>query len=159
MANRLRHPAQERSLSRRASYRRTPGSHERRTDLGGFAHQIIMAVRERFSEAERGRMIGSTKLGRRWRVFREDPSWRKEDGGRENGLVIGWFADPTLDMTSDPVHELLSDVSRLFDFCVLKFQGYLDARRVLLVDQQGELLYMLKGGNRTAPDRTRCWQH
>jgi hypothetical protein len=45
-------------------------------------------------------------------------------------------------MTSDPSHELLGDVLRLFDSGALKFQGYLEARRILLVDQQGELRYM-----------------
>jgi len=114
----------------------------RRTGLGAFAHQIITTVRERFSEAKRGRMIGSTTLGRRWRYFREDPSCRRENGEPETGLVIRWPLDHTLNMTSDPPHELLGDVSRLFDSCVLKFQGYLDARRTLLVDQQGELRYM-----------------
>jgi hypothetical protein len=114
----------------------------RHTDLGAFSHQIITAVRRRFSETERGRIIGSTKLGRRWRFFREDPSSRREDGEPETELIIRWSPDPTLDMTSDPPHELLGHVSRLFDSCVLKFEGYLDARRILLVDQQGELRYM-----------------
>ena len=114
----------------------------RRADLAAFANQILTAVRERFPEVERGRVIGSTEVSRKWRFFQEDPSWRRADGEPENGLVVRWYPDETLDVAIDPPTELLADVSRLFDSCVLKFQAYLDARRILLIDQLGELRYM-----------------
>lgn len=110
-------------------------------ELTEFANQIVTTVRRHFPKVERGRMIGSTKMGRRWRFFREDPSTRKADDEPEKGLVVRWYPDKTLDLTVDPPDELLVDHSRLFDACVLKFQAYFDTRRILVIDQHGELRY------------------
>ena len=120
------------------------GASSRGSDLTVFASQIVNSVREGFSGVERGETIGSTISGRKWRFFQEDPSWRKEDGEPEYGLVVRWYSDETRDQVSDPTVKLLADVSRLFDSCVRKFQNYLSARRILLVEQYGGLQYLGK---------------
>lgn len=56
--------------------------------------------------------------------------------------MVRWSPDETLEAAIDPPTELLADVARLLDSCVLKFQACLDARRILLIDQLGELRYM-----------------
>lgn len=114
-----------------------------RPDLVEFAKQILTTVRDRFSALESQGIIGETRPNRSWRIYRDDPLDRRENGEPETGLGIRWYPDDPLDlMIAEPPNELLSNISRLFASCVLKFQGYLDARRVLLIDQQGQLRYL-----------------
>jgi hypothetical protein len=106
-----------------------------RDDLIAIANHITTVVRERFPEVERGRIIGAAQSGRRWRFFRGNSAWRREDGQPEKGLVVQWHLKETLDQVSAPPTELLAEVSRLFETCVQKFQAYLHTRRILLIDQ------------------------
>jgi hypothetical protein len=114
----------------------------RRDDLAAFGNHITTVVRGRFPEVERGGIIGEAQSGHRWRFFRGNSVWRREDGQPEKGLVVEWSLDERLDLVSAPPSELLAEVSRLFESCVQKFQAYLHARRILLIDQYGDLRYL-----------------
>jgi len=114
----------------------------RRDDLSAFGKYITTVIRERFPEIERGQIIGGAQSGRRWRFFRVDPAWRREDGEPEKGVVVRWQLKETLDIVSAPPSELLTEVSRILESCVQKFQAYLHARRILLIDQYGDLRYL-----------------
>jgi hypothetical protein len=107
----------------------------RRDDPVAFANHIITVVRKRFPEVECRRIIGEASSGRRWRFFRGNLAcW-----GEEKGLVVEWPCDETLDLVNALPSELLAYISRRFESCVQKFQAYLHARRILLIDPCGDL--------------------
>lgn len=114
----------------------------RRDDLTAFAHHITTVIRERFHDIQRGQIIGAAQVGRRWRFFREKSSWREGEDAPDTGLIVRWYPEETLDLASAPPEELLADISRLFASCIRKFQAYLHARRILLIDQNGDFEYL-----------------
>jgi hypothetical protein len=118
------------------------GLEGRRDDLTAFARQITTVIRERFHDIEGGQIIGAAQVGRRWRFFREKPALREWDGEPETGLVVRWYPEETPDLASALPEELLEDISRLFTSCIQKFQTYLHARRILLIDPHGDLRYL-----------------
>jgi hypothetical protein len=113
-----------------------------RDDLTAFAHHITTVIRESFHAVERGQLIDVAQVGRRWKFFREKPAWRDGDNVPETRLVVRWYPEETLDLASAPPEELLADIARLFASCIQKFQAYLHARRILLIDQHGDLQYL-----------------
>ena len=110
-------------------------------ELEEFAAVIVETVRTRFPEIRAGMTVGSSQIGRRWRFWLGDRSSRVFDGAPETGLGIHWDVPTSLDSRGTP-HGFLAEVSRLFGACVRKFAPYRDARRILVIEQHGDIRYM-----------------
>lgn len=114
----------------------------RPSELRVFAGQIVESVLRRFPEVETGRGIGSPTWGRRWRIIREPPDDRIAEDEPPHGLVIRWFpTEASPQPYADASDELLAEVGRHLVSCASKFRDYAGDRRVVLLDQQGELRY------------------
>ena len=111
-------------------------------ELEEFAAVIVETVRTRFPEILAGMTVGSSQVGRRWKFWLGDRSSRVFDGAPETGLGIHWDVPTSLDSCGTPPDGFLADVSRLFGACVRKFASYTDARRILVIEQHGEIRYM-----------------
>lgn len=110
-------------------------------ELEVFARQIVETVRVGFGEIRAGATLGSSKQGRSWRFFRGDRGMRVFEGAPESGLGIHWNASAATDLSGMVPNGLLVEVSRLFKACTHKFEHYLDARRILVIDQHGDIRY------------------
>lgn len=108
-------------------------------DLVAFAKHITTVVRKRLPEVEGGRIIGEASSDCRWRFFRGNLDYWGEDGQPERGLVVEFPFHETFGLINALPKELIAEISRLFESCVQKFQPYLHARRILLIDQYGDL--------------------
>lgn len=86
--------------------------------------------------------VGSTQEGRRWSFWRGDRADRAFHGDPETGLGVHWDVSSSEDHNGKPPDGFLKEVSRLFDACVPKFEPYMDARRILVIEQNGDMRYM-----------------
>lgn len=111
-------------------------------ELEEFAAVIVETVRTRFPEIRAGMTVGSSQVGRRWKFWLGDRSSRVFDGAPETGLGIHWDVPTSLDSRGTPPDGFLAEVSRLFGACVRKFASYTDARRILVIEQHGDMRYM-----------------
>jgi hypothetical protein len=110
-------------------------------ELAEFADVIIQGVHELFTAVERGEAIGSL-VGPPWRFFREHPGERAFDwDAPDSGLRITWNLPDSLMSSAQISPDLINTVSRLFSSCVDKFHGYLEARRILMIEPHGEIRY------------------
>ena len=112
-----------------------------RVELEEFAGLITQTVRARFAEIRGGMRVGSTQAGRRWAFWRGDKQERTLEGAPETGLGVHWDV-PSGDSSGKPPDGFLKEVARLFGACVPKFEPYIDARRLLVIEQHGDLRYM-----------------
>ena len=118
-----------------------PSAFSSANELAEFAEVIIQGAHELFPAVESGETIGSLQ-GPWWRLFREHTGERAFDwGAPDTGLRISWNRPDTLASSAKVSLGLLDTVSRLFSSCVDKFQDYLDARRILVVEPHGEIRY------------------
>jgi hypothetical protein len=113
-----------------------------RTELQEYASFIAETVRARFPEIRGGMRVGSTQAGRRWAFWRGDKQERMFEGAPEAGLGFHWDVRTSGDSSGKPPGGFLKEVSRLFDACVSKFGPYMDARRILVIEQHGDMRYM-----------------
>lgn len=111
-------------------------------ELQEFARLIIETVRARFLEIRSGMEVGSTQVGRRWAFWRGDGSDRRFQNAPETGLGIHWEIPQSEDVGRKRPEEFLKEASRLFGACVAKFEPYMDARRILVIEQFGDIRYM-----------------
>jgi hypothetical protein len=111
-------------------------------ELEEFARLIIQTVRTRFLEIRSGMEVGSSQVGRRWAFWRGDRSDRRFQNAPEVGLGIHWEIPQSKDLGRKPPEGFLKEASRLFGACVAKFEPYMDARRILVIEQFGDIRYM-----------------
>jgi hypothetical protein len=111
-------------------------------ELEEFARVIVQKVRARFPEILVGNKVGSTQEGRRWAFWRGDRASRTFDGAPETGLGVRWDVPVPANTDSEPPDGFVGELSRLFGSCVRKFGPYMDARRILLIEQHGDMRYM-----------------
>jgi hypothetical protein len=97
---------------------------------------ITQTVRARFAEIRGGMSVGSTQAGRRWAFWRGDKQERTFEGASETGLGFHWDVPTSGDSSGKPPDGFLKEVARLFGACVPKFKPYMDARRILVIEQQ-----------------------
>jgi hypothetical protein len=113
-----------------------------REELQEFARLIIETVRARFLEIRSGMEVGSTQVGRRCAFWRGNRNDRGFENAPETGLGIHWEIPQSKDLGRKPPEGFLKEASRLFSACVAKFEPYMDARRILVVEQFGDIRYM-----------------
>ncbi len=113
-----------------------------RVELEEFAGLITQTVRARFAEIRGGMRVGSTQAGRRWAFWRGDKQERTFEGAPETGLGVHWDVPTSGDSSGKPPDGFLKEVARLFGACVPKFEPYIDARRLLVIEQHGDMRYM-----------------
>lgn len=111
-------------------------------ELQKFADLIIEIVRTRFLEIRSGMEVGSTQIGRRWAFWLGDRSDRRFQNAPETGLGFHWDIPQSKDVELKPPETFLKEASRLFVACVPKFEPYMDARRILVIEQFGDIRYM-----------------
>ncbi len=116
-----------------------------RVELKEFAGQISQTVRARFPEIRAGMRVGSPQAGRRWAFWHGDRLQRAFEGAPETGLGVHWDVPTSQDSTGKPPDGFLKDLARLFGACVPKFEPYMDARRILVIEQHGDMRYMGAG--------------
>ena len=113
-----------------------------RVELEEFVDLITQTVRTRFAEIRGGMTVGSTQAGRSWAFWRGDKQVRIFQGAPETGLGFHWDVPTSEDSGGKPPDGFLKEVARLFGACVPKFDAYMDARRILVIEQHGEMRYM-----------------
>lgn len=111
-------------------------------ELEEFAELIVQTVRARFADIRGGLKVGSSQEGRRWAFWRGDRASRAFDGAPETGLGVHWDVPTPADLRGKPPEAFFAEVSRLFGACVRKFEPYMDARRILVIEQHGDMRYM-----------------
>lgn len=113
-----------------------------RVELEEFAGLISQTARARFPEIRAGMRVGSTQAGRRWAFWHGDRQQRAFEGAPETGLGVHWDVPTSQDSAGKPPDGFLKEVARLFGACVPKFEPYMDARRILVIEQHGDMRYM-----------------
>lgn len=86
--------------------------------------------------------VGSAQAGRRWAFWHGDRQQRAFEGAPETGLGVHWDVPASQNSTGKPPDGFLKEVARLFGACVPKFEPYMDARRILVIEQHGDMRYM-----------------
>lgn len=111
-------------------------------ELEEYADVIAQTVISRFPEIRGGLRVGSTQEGRRWAFWRGDRANRAFHRNPETGLGVHWDVRSSEDHDRKPPEGFVKEVARLFGACVPKFEPYMDARRILVIEQHGDMRYM-----------------
>jgi len=119
-----------------------PGLDGTRPELDTFAQHVVITVQSQFSTVQAGKVVRGQHAGWSWLFFAEDPALRMEFGEPEDGVIARWQVPANDDLIIQPPTELSSELSRLLKSCARKFQQYLQARRVLIIDPQGDIQHL-----------------
>jgi hypothetical protein len=114
-----------------------------RQELKDLARAIVAQVKAQITAVRRGDVIGSVKRGQAWR-FSLEASEERTDFSPPKGLIIRWpqrlpgfFYNPHQLPT-----RLEAEIGKCLQACARKFSEYVHHRRVLLLDQYGELRHV-----------------
>lgn len=113
-------------------------------ELEIFSSNIVNGIRKNLSNVENMELINKIECGYKW-LFRKLHPCDSEDFGLAKGLVVNWKVDaidPDIGDSSYAIPKLRPQLTKIYLSCHTKFANYRNARRVLLLDQQGDLGYM-----------------
>lgn len=113
-------------------------------ELKAFSRSVVNDIRKNISNVEKMKFIQGIEFGYKWSC-RKLRSCEKEGFSWTNGLVVDWNVsriDPNIGDSSYAIHKLKPQLMKIFRSCDIKFAGYSNARRILLLDQQGDLEFM-----------------
>jgi len=113
-----------------------------RHKLENFAQEIVETIKLKINDVDSGIYIGSNEHGRQWRFYLENDFDRDEDMPSK-GLIIYWntiYHTELLIPENIPV-KLKNKINKTFNSCEKKFSEYMNDRRILLIDQYGDLRY------------------
>lgn len=119
---------------------RTRGNLGRR-NLEKFVDKLVRQIRLRINEMRPGDAITRSHVDGCWRFRRQAPEER-DDWEPSTGLVIAFAGTGTHDL-DDPSaipDALANTISETLTSCEAKFREYSTARRIVLVEQFGDLL-------------------
>jgi len=134
-----------RELTADAPYRLTlqSGISIDRQELYDVAQEIITQVTAHIADLRPGDVIGSVRSDLPWEFYL-DVSGERSDVSPQKGLIVRWpqnSAESLLNPNRLPTR-LASEIIKCFQSCARKFTEYTDDRRVLLLDQCGEMKYL-----------------
>jgi hypothetical protein len=110
-------------------------------ELKRIADEIIRHVKQELEQVRTGKTINSLTEGRRW-TFRLQNALERHCHPLKQGIVVFWYpgADMFASLGPESVATQLQEQTRkIFRSCERKFAAYSGARKVLLLDPQGEL--------------------
>lgn len=113
-----------------------------RQELRELAREIVSQVKTQIADLCPGDVIGSVP-DPAWEFYL-DVSGERSDFSPPKGLIIRWPKNPSGALNNPdrlPTH-LESEIIKCFQSCVRKFAEYANDRRVLLLDQYGEMKYL-----------------
>src|SRR5258706_4888652 len=106
-------------------------------DLERLAAALIESIRSKSSALHAGRGVSSQPSGLRWTMYRENAAQRDFNDEPPTGFLVEIiFAD--VNVPSDDAG-LLTEIGRHLDSSAVKFSGYPDARRVLVLDPHADI--------------------
>lgn len=115
----------------------------KRAELLRYALQDARQIRSNWSTIASGSELKGRDGESCWWVFRKLPEWEREDKAPSRGLQIS-LAGPGLAFEDflDPAYlpaELEAAITKIYAKCTSKFISYPEARRILLLDPNGDL--------------------
>lgn len=119
--------------------------HGSKRELRSFARASAKKIDSAWSQVLAGKVLYERVTDKWWWSFRRVPDLEKDPDEPTEGLKFSWqgklmqlgdYIDP-----ADLPTEIVRSVHDIFDGCVRKFQSYVDAERILLLDPCGDLKY------------------
>lgn len=110
-----------------------------RDELEAFIGYVVASARRQLPGLQMGQAVEGEHDGLRWWFAVADAESRRELGVPSGGVAIQWATSFDDDVVVSVPGGMSTELVRLFDSCLQKFLPYLDARRILLIEPQGDI--------------------
>lgn len=111
-----------------------------KAELIEAGRSVAERIKTAYTELQLGQTISMDCLAHRL-SFRIRQLVDRGDDEPDSGVVMVWPRHPQMFPAADLKVKLSSQIEKIYAHCIRKFAGYSDARRILMLDPQGEITF------------------
>lgn len=105
-----------------------------------LGRSVAQEIKVKYAALKPGQLLRITTNGYVFR-FGTQPIWERDDFGPSARLCFSWTRNDGWPQETDLQEELRPQVLKIFEACTKKFAGYLNDRRLLMLDPHGDISF------------------